>query len=120
MKPSPKKLLIAFLILLFALLLFDYFRAEFQYRNNVAALKNSAEKLRRGMSTEQVIAIMGKSSATINTGNYESELSVWNWKSATPERWLWRKINSRRCENPFEVIALWDGIGLGLVTFENG
>ncbi len=67
MKPSVKQLLIAFLIVLFALVVFDYIRVESQYRNNAARLKTSAEKLKRGMSSEQVTAIMGKYTASIET-----------------------------------------------------
>ena len=71
------------------------------------------------MSTEQVIAIMGKFSATINIGYVDSGLSVWNWKAATPRRWIWRKLNPYRCEHQYEVIAFWDGNGLGFVMMEN-
>lgn len=119
MKPSVKKLLIAFLIVFVALIIFDYLRAEFQYRNNVAKLKASAEKLKRGMSSEQVTAIMGKNTASTNTEEYERGLLVRNWKAAIPQRWLWRKLNAHRCEHPYEVIALWDGLGLGFVMMEN-
>lgn len=119
MKPSAKKLLIAFLIVFVALIIFDYIRAEFQYRTNVEKLKTSAEKLKRGMSSEQVTAIMGKYTASIETENFERSILVWNWKAAIPQRWLWRKLNAHRCENPYEVIALWDGLGLGFVMMEN-
>lgn len=119
-----KKVLTAFLVVI-VVFFFELGREEFFFLRSAAyKMETSAQQLKRNMTKEQVIQLLGQPpikapAGALDSAEFSFPFEWWLWREPPYQRWLWNMLGAQRRRDPLEISAFFTDKGLEDVMIEN-